>query len=288
MDLLIYSKNVDGTIIHSDTEELMQEMVLEHMGIDMQAMTNASNSMFGEQATAMMGMGGSSMNLWQELLPGENGNPVNDLLKKQYDVVYGSWPNRYDEIMLVLDENNELDDMTLYALGLEPKEDVDNIMEAAVNGKELQKDNKNWSYADSCDMDFRTVLNADCYRYDENTGLYVLIAFVAISLIVSSIMIGVITLISVQERTKEIGILRAIGASKRDVSSMFNAENDYYWIYFWFVRGSCHLFAVYSHQFAGAPSHQHQQSACDSSNSGSHHSDCHQCSADIDRWIYSV
>lgn len=53
---------------------------------------------------------------------------------------------------------------------------------------------------------------------------YVLIAFVSISLIVSSIMIGVITLISVQERTKEIGILRAIGASKKDVSSMFNAE----------------------------------------------------------------
>ena len=53
---------------------------------------------------------------------------------------------------------------------------------------------------------------------------YVLIAFVAISLVVSSIMIGVITLISVQERTKEIGILRAIGASKRNVSHMFNAE----------------------------------------------------------------
>ena len=49
-------------------------------------------------------------------------------------------------------------------------------------------------------------------------------AFVSISLVVSSIMIGVITLISVQERTKEIGILRAIGASKRNVSSMFNAE----------------------------------------------------------------
>ncbi|MBQ5747106.1 MAG: FtsX-like permease family protein, partial [Clostridia bacterium] len=57
-----------------------------------------------------------------------------------------------------------------------------------------------------------------------NTITYVLIAFVAISLIVSSIMIGVITLISVQERTKEIGILRAIGASKKDVSVMFNAE----------------------------------------------------------------
>ena len=57
-----------------------------------------------------------------------------------------------------------------------------------------------------------------------NAITYVLIAFVAISLIVSSIMIGVITLISVQERTKEIGILRAIGASKKDVSGMFNAE----------------------------------------------------------------
>ena len=57
-----------------------------------------------------------------------------------------------------------------------------------------------------------------------NAITYVLFAFVAVSLIVSSIMIGVITLISVQERTKEIGILRAIGASKRNVSSMFNAE----------------------------------------------------------------
>jgi len=51
-----------------------------------------------------------------------------------------------------------------------------------------------------------------------------LIAFVSISLIVSSIMIGIITYISVLERTKEIGILRAMGASKRDISRVFNAE----------------------------------------------------------------
>ncbi len=57
-----------------------------------------------------------------------------------------------------------------------------------------------------------------------NVISYVLIAFVAISLVVSSIMIGIITYISVLERTKEIGILRAIGASKRDVSRVFNAE----------------------------------------------------------------
>ena len=57
-----------------------------------------------------------------------------------------------------------------------------------------------------------------------NVVSYVLIAFVAISLIVSSIMIGVITYISVLERKKEIGILRAIGASKRDIRRVFNAE----------------------------------------------------------------
>ena len=57
-----------------------------------------------------------------------------------------------------------------------------------------------------------------------DTISYVLIAFVAISLMVSSIMIGIITYISVLERTKEIGILRAIGASKRDISRVFNAE----------------------------------------------------------------
>ena len=57
-----------------------------------------------------------------------------------------------------------------------------------------------------------------------NAVTYVLIAFISISLIVSSIMIGIITYISVYERTKEIGILRAIGASKHNISSIFNAE----------------------------------------------------------------
>ncbi|MBR4485521.1 MAG: ABC transporter permease, partial [Erysipelotrichaceae bacterium] len=86
------------------------------------------------------------------------------------------------------------------------------------------------AYNDSVDEDTRV-------RYTDITGIlmssvktivdvvtYVLIAFVSISLVVSSIMIAVITLISVLERTKEIGILRAMGASKRNVSSIFSAE----------------------------------------------------------------
>ena len=83
----------------------------------------------------------------------------------------------------------------------------------------------------------KTVPKADKIVYTDYVGLmmssvttiinvisYVLIAFVSVSLVVSSIMIGIITYISVLERTKEIGILRAIGASKKNVSRMFNAE----------------------------------------------------------------
>ena len=78
---------------------------------------------------------------------------------------------------------------------------------------------------------------ADVINYTDITGVlisgvktivdavsYVLIAFVSISLVVSSIMIGVITMISVMERTKEIGVLRAIGASKKDIARIFNVE----------------------------------------------------------------
>ena len=83
----------------------------------------------------------------------------------------------------------------------------------------------------------KTVPKADKIVYTDYVGLmmssvttiinvisYVLIAFVSVSLVVSSIMIGIITYISVLERTKEIGILRAMGASKRNVSQVFNAE----------------------------------------------------------------
>ncbi|MBQ1329027.1 MAG: FtsX-like permease family protein, partial [Mogibacterium sp.] len=87
--------------------------------------------------------------------------------------------------------------------------------------KEMQDngdDDKVISYTDVTGVMIKSVKNIT------NAVSYVLIAFVAISLIVSSIMIGVITYISVLERTKEIGILRAIGASKKDIARIFNAE----------------------------------------------------------------
>ena len=167
LDMPIYTKNVDGTIIESDAQALLQEMMLQHMGVDMSAIANAST------ATPMAGMSSTgSFRLWQEMLPGENGKLINPLLEKQYDVIYGSWPNSYNEIVLVVDENNELDDMTLYALGLKSRSDMDAIMDAAVNGTQLEVDTKHWSYEEICDMEFRILLPGNCYKLDETTGLY--------------------------------------------------------------------------------------------------------------------
>ena len=138
LDLLVYTESVDGTIIRSDTQELLAELMAEVMGQQMSEGGTVSSSSVSDMMSAnpMMSMGGG-INLWQEMLSGDDGKLVNDLLLDQYDVIYGSWPNSYDEIVLVVDENNELDDMTLYALGLESKETMDAIMDAAVNKTDL-------------------------------------------------------------------------------------------------------------------------------------------------------
>lgn len=175
-DLLVYTENVDGTILRSDSRELMQDLLLEYFGLDMSSMLGLSEE-YGMtdtmSALSALSPTGGSMVLWQEMLPGDNGRLVNPLLESQYDVVYGSWPTEYNEIVLVLDENNELDDIALYALGLKSKEEIDAIMEAAINKTEIEVETQKWSYEEICNMEFKTILNSDCYALDEKTGLYI-------------------------------------------------------------------------------------------------------------------
>ncbi len=169
LDLLVYTKNVDGNIIYSDTGELLSKAMAEH---------------FGTEISPMMGMGSSSsmpmasmspaggMNLWTEMLSGKDGSLISPVLENQYDVIYGSWPNGADEIVLVVDENNELDDLTLYALGLESEDTINALFEAVKDGEELEIRQNSWSYEEICEMEFRVILNSECYVLDENTGLY--------------------------------------------------------------------------------------------------------------------
>ncbi len=134
-----------------------------------------------------------------------------------YDEVLTFSDSTYEENLVQLGYIDLADpaSISLYAASFEDK---DAIEQAIADYNETKDDLEQIQYTDYIGLmlsSITTIINAITY---------VLIAFVAVSLVVSSIMIGVITLISVQERTKEIGILRAIGASKRNVSSMFNAE----------------------------------------------------------------
>ncbi len=170
LDLQIYTQNVDGDIIVSDTQSLMQELMLEYLNIDFSSMLQMqSQSIFGSTASAMQ----SSTSLWQEMLKGDDDEVISQVLKQQYDVVYGTWPKEYNEVMLFVDENNEIDDLTLYALGLTSKEEIDNLMKSAVDRTKLDYEEKEWSYEEICGTEFRTVLNSNCYSYDEQTGNYI-------------------------------------------------------------------------------------------------------------------
>ena len=175
LPLLVYTKNVDGNIIFSDTMDLMTELIAKYMGADMSAIMGAganSSGIVGTMVTSQNQMNEGFMGLWQEMLSGKDGAPVSDVLQKQYDLVYGSWPNDYDEIVLVLDENNELDDLTLYAMGLMNQEEIEKIMSSAMDGSILEVQETSWSYEEICSRDYKVILNSDCYIYDDNTGLY--------------------------------------------------------------------------------------------------------------------
>lgn len=141
---------------------------MEYMGTDMSSMmTMQEQSPFGTSSVMQ-----SQYLLWKELIPGDNGKLINPVIEEQYDLIYGNWPTRYDEVVLFVDENNELDDLTLYALGLKSKDDIDAIFQSMKDQTEVDYPEEKWSYEDICNMDFRTILSADCYTYDEMSGTY--------------------------------------------------------------------------------------------------------------------
>ena len=173
-NMLIYTQNVDGEIIHSDSSELMTGILRDYFGMDLSGATSMMGGGTSIMSSSMMSgsMMGSSAKLWQEMLTGTNGELINPLINKQYDLIYGSWPNDYNEILLVVDENNEVDDMTLYALGLKSQAEIEAMTEAVLNKEPLKVEGKKWSYKEICEMEFKTILNSSCYTKDEKTGLY--------------------------------------------------------------------------------------------------------------------
>ena len=312
MDFDVYTKNVDGNIQSTDIKDIVNDIIAGGYGGN-----NEEEEIFSDYSDMISGFSLGSTDIWTEIMPGMNNEPVNPVITDQYELLAGSWPEDMDEMVFVTDENNEVDAVTLYALGLISEDDIfrsdnswsfdeiigreyrlvinsyydeddpdnkpnpedlyDNGLALKITGvikpkpdndnallsgtlaytsglTEYIAENDKESELSSISLYVSTFENKDTVeeiineyneaqdddekiKYTDMSGLImssvegvvnavanILIAFVAVSLIVSSIMIGVITLISVQERTREIGILRAAGASKKDVSGLFNAE----------------------------------------------------------------
>ena len=138
-------------------------------------LTGISGSTSGSPMGSMMGGGG--FDVWQELLSpinGEDGELINSLLKDQYELVdEGSrWPEAANEVVLVVDENNEISDLALFALGLRTEEEMNESLMAGMGGEQVDLSNrKSWTYEEIREMEFRLLLASECYELQED-GTY--------------------------------------------------------------------------------------------------------------------
>ena len=146
-----YVKNSDGGIRIAETETVLYDMY-RAMGVSVGE---------GSASDAMVSSYSSYMKVWEELLAGEDGELINPMLKNQYDVVYGSWPQNSHEAVLVLNERNELSDLVLYALGLKSSSELAD----AIKGKNTgSADAAVYTYEELCGMTFRLILAADKWQ----------------------------------------------------------------------------------------------------------------------------
>ena len=160
VDLTPYAEDVNGYIGKTDAAEIIQTAMSSSFGGDYSSYFSTYGQMF------------STLNVWQEMLPGEHGELINPLLMQQYEVLFGRWPENYNEVVLIVNENNEVSDLVLYSLGLKSNDSISESMHAVVAAETLDAAVESWSYEEICSKTFRYIFPADQYQYNEETGEY--------------------------------------------------------------------------------------------------------------------
>ena len=155
----IYVRDTDGRIVRSDAKSLMMDMMNALYGMDVTA--------YMEQFAAFT----ASFDLWEEMLSGSDGQLISDLVKDQYDLVYGSWPTQANQVVLVLNKNNEVSDLVLYSLGLVTQDEMLDNMRTAAEGGQIDTANLGkWSYEDICSRTCKLFLASELYQKQESGG----------------------------------------------------------------------------------------------------------------------
>lgn len=161
----IFTEDPNGNIVKSDFMETYNKAFGMEESESMKTMESNSSLM------SMSPMG--NVNIWEELLPAENGDSINSLLYNQYDLVYGSWPQNYDEVVVVLSKDNALPDIVLYALGMKEEEKLPEILTKAMKGEVVTDYGQTkWSYADLCEKEFKLILPCEYYQKNKDSSGY--------------------------------------------------------------------------------------------------------------------
>lgn len=148
-----YSYNLDLQIYNSDTsKEILQinpSPVMKDIG-------------FTDSTNGMMKGYTNQYNMFRELINNKS------LLKSQYDLVAGTWPSKYNEVVLIVNERNEVSDYTLYTLGLKDRKEIKNLFKNMLSGNKFKTEDITFEYKDILNLKFKLVLNTDYYKKENN------------------------------------------------------------------------------------------------------------------------
>ena len=151
-----YSYNLDLQIYSSDTSkgaiQVNPSPVMNDIGL-----TDSTNGLMRNTT--------SQYNMFKELINNE------ELLKSQYDVVSGRWPKKYNEVVLIVNEKNEVSDYTLYTLGLKDRSEVKDLLKNMLSGKKFESKTQTFEYNDILNLKFKLVLNSD--YYEKSSGIWI-------------------------------------------------------------------------------------------------------------------
>lgn len=165
----IFTKDENNKIIKTDLNEIYANA----MGLG-DATKDESNPM----SSMMSGTSGMasmfSMDIWEELMPNESGDDINPLIYEQYDLVYGRYPENYDEVVVVLTQNNEIPDMVTYALGLKSTDGFGEILKSAMKSEEIKDYGKTeWTFDEVINKEYKLILPCEYYQANENGNGYI-------------------------------------------------------------------------------------------------------------------
>ena len=163
-----YSYNLNLNLYKDDTSngivQVNPSTVIDSIGAT--GLMNAER----QEAELLPGMGSMSMvsrvDVWTEMLENK------ELLKSQYDLLKGSWPENYNEVVLIVNEDNEISDYALYALGIKDQKELNGQLEKVQNGEEVAKvEESSYDYDELLGLKYKLILNSD--YYEKENGIWV-------------------------------------------------------------------------------------------------------------------